>query len=109
MEITVMGFLLRDNPCKNCADRYAGCHAKCEDYKEWQKGYLEFKREEAKERRANAAIKEVRSSGKSRKNISNSYRNKSKLYRLVQEAQNNNLKREDRQINDREDPPKTDL
>ena len=24
-------------PCKNCPDRYVGCHDKCESYTEWAK------------------------------------------------------------------------
>ena len=32
-------------PCKNCADRHAGCHAECERYLTWSK-----ERREARER-----------------------------------------------------------
>ena len=27
---------MTDAPCKGCTDRFAGCHASCERYKEWQ-------------------------------------------------------------------------
>ena len=30
-----------NNPCKNCTDRDPGCHAHCEKYIGWKKGYLD--------------------------------------------------------------------
>lgn len=79
-----MGFYLRDNPCKNCADRHENCHGSCQSYKEWQESYLEFKREEAKERRTHAAIREVREKKKyNTKTGGSNLRNQSKLYRIV--------------------------
>lgn len=77
-----MGFYLRDNPCKDCADREVGCHSTCQSYKEWKESYLDFKREEAKERITHAAIKSCREDSKGKKHTNN-FRNKSKLYRIV--------------------------
>lgn len=34
------------NPCKDCPDRYPGCHAKCEKYKAWKKEWDEIKEKE---------------------------------------------------------------
>ncbi len=34
------------NPCKDCPDRYPGCHAKCERYKSWKKEWDELKEKE---------------------------------------------------------------
>lgn len=79
-----MGFLLRDNPCRNCKDRNEECHAGCNDYQEWHKSYLDFKEEEAKERRTRMAIRDVREKkrGNTKTNGTN-LRNQSKLYRIV--------------------------
>ena len=33
-----------NNPCKNCEDRYVGCHGECDRYKEW-KDVVEEKRQ----------------------------------------------------------------
>lgn len=30
-------------PCKDCADRYLGCHSKCEKYIDWNKRWQENK------------------------------------------------------------------
>ena len=27
----------KDNPCKDCPDRYVGCHSDCERYLTWRK------------------------------------------------------------------------
>lgn len=32
------------SPCKDCNERGAGCHSKCEKYNNWQKIQLEEKR-----------------------------------------------------------------
>lgn len=37
-----------DNPCYHCPDRYAGCHANCDKYKQWSEQHIE------EERRKNA-------------------------------------------------------
>lgn len=29
-------------PCKNCGDRFIGCHGKCEKYKAWRAEYDEI-------------------------------------------------------------------
>ena len=34
------------NPCKDCPDRYPGCHSKCERYKSWKKEWDELKEKE---------------------------------------------------------------
>lgn len=31
-----------NSPCKNCPDRYVGCHAECEKYKDFRKNYDEI-------------------------------------------------------------------
>ena len=36
----------KDNPCHNCTDRQAGCHARCERYQSWQAEHIEQKRKE---------------------------------------------------------------
>ena len=62
-----MGFLLRDNPCRNCKDRNEGCHAGCNDYQEWHKSYLDVREKKR---------------GNTKTNGTN-LRNQSKLYRIV--------------------------
>lgn len=27
---------MKENSCKDCQDRYIGCHSNCEKYKEWK-------------------------------------------------------------------------
>jgi len=29
--------MAKNAPCKDCGLRYPGCHAKCEEYKEWKR------------------------------------------------------------------------
>lgn len=29
----------KQNPCRDCEERYAGCHATCEKYITWKKEY----------------------------------------------------------------------
>ena len=81
-----MGFNLRDNPCwtngQDCSERHVGCHGNCQKWKEWQEGYLKLKKAEAEERRTKAAIKDVREKKKGA-HTDNSFRNKSKIYRIV--------------------------
>lgn len=37
----------RTSPCKDCADRYLGCHSKCESYQEfYKKNQEEYKKRE---------------------------------------------------------------
>lgn len=31
-------------PCKDCLDRYVGCHSTCDKYIEWNKQHLEQKK-----------------------------------------------------------------
>lgn len=35
------------SPCKGCTSRYAGCHAKCQAYKDWR---TEFNQRKAEKR-----------------------------------------------------------
>lgn len=37
-------------PCKNCAERHAGCHSECEKYKEYQRIHSEEKQGIEKEK-----------------------------------------------------------
>lgn len=32
----------KDNPCKDCSDRFVGCHSNCERYLAWKKAYDEW-------------------------------------------------------------------
>lgn len=36
------------NPCKDCVDRYPGCHSHCEKYKSWKAEWDSFKEKERK-------------------------------------------------------------
>lgn len=38
-------------PCKGCEDRIAGCHGKCENYKEWKRAIGSYT-EEVRQARA---------------------------------------------------------
>jgi len=38
----------RQSPCLNCTDRYVGCHANCERYKEAKQKYEEIRLERNK-------------------------------------------------------------
>ena len=40
---------MTQSPCKNCTDRFLGCHGLCKDYNEWK---LQHKEEVAIEKRA---------------------------------------------------------
>lgn len=77
-----MGFYLRDNPCKDCQDRKVGCHGNCQPYKEWHEAYTNFKKEEAKERYMHNTINRMNNESKGKK-TANTFRNKSKLYRIA--------------------------
>lgn len=37
-------------PCKNCPDRYLGCHSNCDKYKQFKKEIAERKRKNQKGR-----------------------------------------------------------
>lgn len=42
---------MKQNKCKDCKDRYLGCHDKCQSYLEWKKQRIEElhkKQEDAK-------------------------------------------------------------
>lgn len=39
-------------PCKGCDSRYAGCHAKCPEYKEWRAEFDRVKKEQNSIRKA---------------------------------------------------------
>lgn len=41
------------SPCYKCKERYGGCHAECEPFKEWDKDDKERKAQEDVSRRAN--------------------------------------------------------
>lgn len=45
-------------PCKDCADRYPGCHGKCDAYKEWRQPYLDEKLRRSKSRIPDQLLKE---------------------------------------------------
>jgi len=34
------------NPCKDCPNRYPGCHSKCERYKAWKQEWDKLKEKE---------------------------------------------------------------
>jgi len=34
------------NPCKDCPNRYPGCHSKCEQYKAWKQEWDKLKEKE---------------------------------------------------------------
>lgn len=36
-----LGFIYAKPPCKECEDRYTGCHTKCSEYIEWDKARKE--------------------------------------------------------------------
>ena len=40
-----------DAPCKDCIDRYFGCHGECDGYKAWQAERMKEKALAAKEQR----------------------------------------------------------
>lgn len=40
---------MKDSPCKNCGDRFIGCHGKCEKYKAWRAEYDEEIKEQKKQ------------------------------------------------------------
>ena len=35
-------------PCRDCTDRYIGCHSKCRKYKKWKKDLENTKEKEKK-------------------------------------------------------------
>lgn len=43
---TYRNTIMTTNPCRACADRYLGCHAKCKRYQSWKKEQDELKRKE---------------------------------------------------------------
>lgn len=46
-------------PCKNCPDRYVGCHDKCESYTEWAKAARSERLALDKDDRMRNAINEI--------------------------------------------------
>lgn len=30
---------MKSSPCKDCSDRYVGCHSKCDRYKAWSEAH----------------------------------------------------------------------
>lgn len=34
----------KDTPCRECTERYVGCHAKCEKYINWSTEHIEEKK-----------------------------------------------------------------
>ncbi len=40
------------SPCKDCPDRYPACSSACDRYKEWRRGYDEFRAADRKEQQA---------------------------------------------------------
>lgn len=50
MENIVINPLFSKNPCKDCKDRYVGCHGKCDIYQELNRKNKELQKERAKKR-----------------------------------------------------------
>lgn len=59
-------------PCKECADRFIGCHGKCEKYKTWRAEYDEIN----KKRNLNILLDRHFKETKSRRNRVNKYAKK---------------------------------
>mgnify|MGYP007038282905 CR=1 FL=1 len=53
----------KDNPCRNCEERCAGCHGRCEAYLDWQAEHNRIKgemwRHKYSDSMANADAKET--------------------------------------------------
>ena len=81
-----MGYELRDNPCKNCTKRSLGCHARCKDYQNWNKGYHKLQKEEMKERIVSSGIREVKANGVAHRAMKSAYHNGSKTYRMTRQG-----------------------
>ena len=47
-------------PCKECNDRYAGCHSKCQEYLNFRNALDEYNKEERKKMDADYITAEVR-------------------------------------------------
>lgn len=50
-------------PCRNCIDRYLGCHDKCDKYQEFRAERNRMLEEKRKEREKNEAIDEIHRRG----------------------------------------------
>lgn len=46
----------KDNPCKDCPDRYVDCHSDCERYLTWREAYDEWNRKVFNERSKSRAV-----------------------------------------------------
>lgn len=47
-------------PCKDCEDRYPGCHDRCEGYKAWKKKLEEKNKAEAEYRERHDTLSEAK-------------------------------------------------
>lgn len=65
--------MYRGNPCKDCEERYQGCHARCEMYAEWRSNVDNRKADILNERRdtylANCVLIDSSKKRKKRRNI----------------------------------------
>jgi len=39
------------NPCKDCTDRYIGCHSDCDKYKDWKSSLETIKKAKEEQRK----------------------------------------------------------
>ena len=53
--------------CKDCTDRYIGCHSKCETYIQFKKEKEEINKKKEKERKINEDFYSVRNAAVKRK------------------------------------------
>lgn len=47
-------------PCKDCDERYSGCHGKCDKYKTWSNSWTEANRLAKKDLEDNTLYRNVR-------------------------------------------------
>lgn len=45
-----------DAPCVDCQKRHVGCHADCEDYKEWKVEQMSVEEDKRKQRKGNSIL-----------------------------------------------------
>lgn len=50
---------MNENPCKECTERFVGCHSYCDDYKEWRRVFEHEKKQRKKEHEAESAQVEI--------------------------------------------------
>ncbi len=51
--------IYRNGPCKDCEERYSGCHSECKRYLEWTEGIKEMKAAVYKAKGKDQALDEI--------------------------------------------------